>query len=207
VGDGILSPYGVFAPARMVSTSYAGCLGSFSVTALPVPSDGCQVIGQKVVQNNGCFNDLSPIGLSEVTDGLSQTFFFVEKSTTVLRELDVIDPDQYRNHGWYVSGNWGDTLATTFYPPNAYLRVALGSMTAVRDSASSLHPGGLHALMGDGSVRFVKDTIQTWPFDALTGAPLGTHMNTGGWYDSVPSPGVWQALSTRGSGEVVSGDW
>ena len=43
---------------------------------------------------------------------------------------------------------------------------------------SSYHPGGVNLMLGDGSVRFIKETV------ALS---------------------VWRALSTRNGGEVVSG--
>jgi prepilin-type processing-associated H-X9-DG protein len=44
---------------------------------------------------------------------------------------------------------------------------------------SSLHPGGVNLLFGDGSVRFVKSSV-----DLVT----------------------WRALGTRKGGEVVSAD-
>ena len=69
------------------------------------------------------------------------------------------------------------TLVTTLYPPNACDKVAGASMTAWTNSASSMHPGGLNVLMGDGSVRFIKDTIQTWPFSPVTGNPAGASQN------------------------------
>jgi hypothetical protein len=46
-------------------------------------------------------------------------------------------------------------------------------------NARSYHPGGVNALVGDGSVRFVKSTI-----DGM----------------------VWRALGTIAGGEIVSGD-
>ncbi len=46
-------------------------------------------------------------------------------------------------------------------------------------AATSRHPGGVNAMLMDGSIRFVKNSI------------------------ALP---VWQALSTRASGEVISGD-
>lgn len=52
-------------------------------------------------------------------------------------------------------------------------------------SATSLHPGGVHALFLDGSVRFVSDSI-----DSGTSAP--------GNY------GVWGAMGTRSGGEVAT---
>ena len=44
----------------------------------------------------------------------------------------------------------------------------------------SLHPGGANVLMGDGSVRFIKQSI---------------NLRT------------WQALSSRAVGEVISADY
>jgi prepilin-type processing-associated H-X9-DG protein len=57
------------------------------------------------------------------------------------------------------------------HPPNSPL--------GHTDEFCSLHPGGANVLMGDGSVRFVKQQI-----NLLT----------------------WAALSSRSNGEVISGD-
>jgi prepilin-type N-terminal cleavage/methylation domain-containing protein/prepilin-type processing-associated H-X9-DG protein len=208
--EAALSPYGVPDPPdgrrQMIFTSYAGCSGMFAVTAFPIPANQCRPQSQAIAQNNGVFHDVSPIGLASVADGLSNTMFMAEKATTTYRELDVVDPENFSRYGWYITGNYGDTLFTTFYPPNMYRKAAIGAGGAHSYAASSLHPGGLNVLMGDGSVRFIKDTIQTWPFDALSGQPIGAKRNPEGWWENVPSPGVWQALSTRSGGEVISAD-
>ena len=78
--------------------------------------------GALVAECNGVFNDLSPIRLSSVTDGLSNTIFMAEKAVTALQGL-AYNPTYVAEHGWYITGNWGDTLVTTFYPPNACDRV------------------------------------------------------------------------------------
>jgi prepilin-type processing-associated H-X9-DG protein len=46
-------------------------------------------------------------------------------------------------------------------------------------TATSNHPGGVHVAFGDGSVRFVKDSID---------------------------PRTWWGLGTRAGREVISGD-
>jgi prepilin-type N-terminal cleavage/methylation domain-containing protein/prepilin-type processing-associated H-X9-DG protein len=206
LNPGQLTEYGVRDPAHMVFTSYAGSMGSLAVAAVPLPTNKCIVPAILFAQCNGAFNDLAPIRMASVADGLSNTIFLAEKSTTILETLDIVDPDLFSKRGWYITGNWGDTLITTMYPPNAYKKVVLGAARAWTDSASSFHPGGVNVLMGDGSVRFIKESIQSWPSDPSTGKPAGASLSTGGWWTKLPRAGVWQALSTRSGGEVLDGD-
>jgi prepilin-type N-terminal cleavage/methylation domain-containing protein/prepilin-type processing-associated H-X9-DG protein len=206
LNPGALTQYGVPDPARMVFTSYAGMIGLLPVLAQPLLNNNCVVPNTLIAQCNGVFNDLSPIHFASVTDGLSNTIFMAEKATTILQGLNVLNPQFAAQHGWYITGNWGDTLITSLYPPNACDKVALVAMTAWTNSASSMHPGGLNVLMGDGSVRFVKDTIQTWAFNPISGNPVGASQNSQGAWVNLPPSGVWQALSTRGGGELVGSD-
>ena len=114
-----------------------------------------------------------------------------------------------------------DGLANTIYliqVPPVYQRpwVAGGGATVqgVPESRSiapfvSVQSDGKHGafvLMADGSVRFIKETIDSWPFDKFTGEPVGAVYTPGGWWENVPKPGVWQALSTRAGGETLSAD-
>jgi prepilin-type processing-associated H-X9-DG protein len=206
LNSGALTRYGVPDPAKMVFTSYAGMIGSLPVLAQPLPSNSCVVPSSLIGQCNGVFNDLSPIRLASVTDGLSNTMFMAEKATTILQELNSLNPDYAAQHGWYIAGNWGDTLVTSLYPPNACDKVAPVAMTAWTNSASSMHPGGLNVLMGDGSVRFIKDSIQSSPFNPISGNPAGASQDGQGAWINLPPSGVWQAISTRSGGEVVSSD-
>ncbi|WP_435020407.1 DUF1559 domain-containing protein [Tundrisphaera sp. TA3] len=91
----------------------------------------------------------------------------------------------------------GDSIMsafTTAFPPNrrtmggANREFDLDFVTVTEKSlgptfasltARSYHPGGVNALFGDGSIRFVKDTI---------------------------APSTWRALGTFAGGEVVSAD-
>jgi prepilin-type N-terminal cleavage/methylation domain-containing protein/prepilin-type processing-associated H-X9-DG protein len=197
---------GLASPGELVQAffaNYSGCYGSFYIR---IGSCSPYAAAQRS-QANGAFNDLAPLTLAGVTDGLSNTLFVSEHSMPPLRRSDAITHDtSYTRFGWYYLGNWGDTLLTTFFPPNSFLKVGAGAGDAYAYSASSAHPNGLNALMGDGSVRFIKDTIQSWPYDRTSGYPLGAQVGGGGAWTNTPPPSIWQALATRSGGDLVPGD-
>lgn len=210
LAPGELARYGLADPPgarrRMAFSTYAGLTGSFQVTAFPLAIHRCRVPAEARAANNGAFHDVSPISASSFTDGLANTIVVSEKSTVTLKVLDQLHPAHFQKHGWYITGNWADTLVTTFYPPNAFKTTGLGAINARLNSASSLHPGGVNVLLGDGSVHFVKESIDSWPFSPANGQPVGARRTIGDWWENLPRAGVWQALSTRGGGEVVSSD-
>ncbi|MFI5460891.1 MAG: DUF1559 domain-containing protein [Isosphaerales bacterium] len=181
-----------------VFASYGACLGSFFVAAEPTVDHGCRVDPRAITQLNGPFG-IAPVSLASVRDGLGQTAFVAERATAPMREWG---ETLYGRCGWYYTGSLQDTLTTSFFPPNAFRKVD----SPFPSGASSLHPGGLNVLMGDGSVRFIGDTVNTWPSDPESGVPVGAIHNPGGYWEHTPPAGVWQALWTRASGEVVSGD-
>ena len=189
------SAYGLPNPAglswSMWFTSYSGNFGSMGTQAIPRPETNCLVAAQKIAQNNGLFNDRSPIRFAEITDGLGNTLMVTEKAVDLFRVYDPGTGIEAVRFGWYVNGNFGDTLLSTFHPPNAYRSLGPG---VLRYAASSYHSQGINALMADGSVRFIKETIDSWPFDPRTNRPVGIHRNPGGWWEQIPKPGVWQKL-------------
>src|SRR3954447_16851390 len=110
-------------------------------------------------------------------------------------------------------------MFTTLYPPNPKIQIVQNG-TIFPMSASSFHPGGINAAFADGSVHFIKDTINAWPLPTTTGAngislppqvvyPVAWNANPSGIFSIVPGSGnlpVWESLSTRAGGEVISAD-
>ena len=187
---------GLFPGAAVMNyTSYAGSSGTWF--AAP-PFD------------NGLFYLNSAVTFASVTDGTSNTIAFGERAHSLL------DATSAQNWHWWTSGNYGDTMFSTFFPVNSFRKTAGiygGSGNATGDAyiagASSLHPGGANFAFLDGSVRFLKDTIDSWPPDPATGKPLGVSFSPPTGQPTL-APGttfhVYQALSTRNGGEVVSSD-
>jgi len=180
-------------PMLLTSTSYAGIRGSTATSAFPDPALNCRISPNNALEANGCLTDVSPITFASVTDGLSTTMIVAEKAVATLRAFDTPDakkPNSFEHSGWWFSGDNGDTLITTYFPPDARNKIKISAPEAWLWSASSLHPGGVNSLMADGSVRFMKDTVQSWILDPTLALPSG-------------SPGIWQALGTRNGSESV----
>jgi prepilin-type N-terminal cleavage/methylation domain-containing protein/prepilin-type processing-associated H-X9-DG protein len=177
-------------------TSYAGCFGSLSVFAQPSPDNGCKVDPRVLAQVDGCLCDVTPVGFASIADGLSSTILGAERATSLYRAWGA---DEFGDRGWYFMGNIRDTLFVGTTPPNSFRRVDRPGT-----GASSLHPGGVNVLIADGSVRFVKETVQSWPIDSTNGHPAGAKFVPPGYWTNVPAPGVWQALTTRSHGEAIS---
>jgi prepilin-type N-terminal cleavage/methylation domain-containing protein/prepilin-type processing-associated H-X9-DG protein len=181
-------------------TSYACCTGTwYNHGRNPV----------RTAQNNGLFWGASSVRFAEVTDGTSHTIALGERAHALLTK------ETASCWSWWPDGDIGDTLFSTLYPINPQKRIQDGSLPFTDSlywscSASSLHPGGANFAMLDGSVRFVKDTIDCWTIDPSTNLPVG--MSQGGnpvlysWDPTVLRWGVYQKLATRNFDDVVSDD-
>jgi len=106
------------------------------------------------------------------------------------------DYRDWRGQRW-ADGGICYTGFQTILPPNAPSCMRQGNWDEGRGTltAQSFHPGGVNGLMGDGSVRFISETIET--------GNLGLSWNAyNGGASTGPSPyGVWGALGSRQGGE------
>ena len=181
----------------VATTSYVGSYGSILVLPLVnLPGSNCRVDPRIWAQVNGVIAGPESIRAADIRDGLSTTMLLAERSMTKIQRQD---ERMYQNFGDWYSGWPGDTVLAAMWPPNG-ASVETGVL-----GMSSLHPGGVHVGFCDGSARFVKDSINSWPLDALD-YPSGSTLTPGGWWIDLPRPGVWQAMATRAGGEIVSGD-
>jgi prepilin-type N-terminal cleavage/methylation domain-containing protein/prepilin-type processing-associated H-X9-DG protein len=186
----------------LVATSnYSGCYGAFLVNAIPRPKTNCLIDPRLSSQADGVFSDLSPINPAMITDGLSNTIF-ISEHVVGLYEGTQDPPESRYRFGWYMVGNWGDTLLTTFFPPNLQARVGPLAGQNLAFSASSYHANGVNVLMGDNSVRFVANSIESWAFNSTTGDPANLSFNPPGWWEGTARMRLWQSLSTRAGGEI-----
>jgi prepilin-type N-terminal cleavage/methylation domain-containing protein/prepilin-type processing-associated H-X9-DG protein len=153
----------------------------------------------------------SNVKISDITDGTSNTVMIGE---AVFGRLSQTDQNCWH---WYTAGNYGDSMQTNMYPPNpdkadeSFTDSTLTNGANVFiNSASSNHPGGVNFAFCDGSVKFIKNTINSWPVGVKNGkfVPINLIYNANGTY-SLPLGsqwGIYQALSTRNGGEVISAD-
>ena len=129
---------------------------------------------------------------------------FADPSTCVTAATDPLNPGFYPAGGIsYRGGNWvdwggRDTLFTTILPPNGPSCAHDGSpWNDVILSPASYHPGIVQAVMADGSVRSINETINA----ETAGRASEANVISG------QSPyGVWGALGTRAGGETISSD-
>ena len=194
-------------PIPMTFSSYAGNLGSliYYDNANQGQSNGIfQFVGGTPL-NTGYGTVTS---LASITDGTSNTFLYGEHAHSKISAS--ADPGDFYGANWWTSGDFGDTNFSTIFPPNYWTAALTGSdpsstfpkLTPRANNfaitATSQHPGGCNFAFCDGSVKFIKNTINSWNPAGLVFANPN--------YTTVPANGVYQSLSTKGGGEVISAD-
>ncbi len=185
-------------PAPFPGNNYAACSGSTAYMAPDRIPDW-----PVAARPNGVFFHESSVRSSDVLDGLSNTAYFSElligrgKGTGDRTDLLLVDvaTDQFLSDA-PCTGSLAYFSYSGSYPYEHYFGAIYNHTRTPNDnrpscvninkrwnpmqarmSARSWHPGGVNALLGDGSVRFVKNSVR---------------------------PGIWNALATRGGAEVFT---
>jgi prepilin-type N-terminal cleavage/methylation domain-containing protein/prepilin-type processing-associated H-X9-DG protein len=190
--------------------SYASSQGTYWSNYYIGAKGGTQV----QTQQNGALIIDGKVTIASITDGTSNTFVFGEKAHGYFAQFDSYTND---TQAWQ-TGLYFDTMFTTTYPPN----LATGNTPGLTPSgfkyyyatdASSYHAGGLNFAFCDGSVRFIKNSIQSWTFTTGQADSYGDQIPDGTTFNAstiiwggTPQLGIYQALSTRAGGEVISSD-
>jgi len=188
----------------VTSQSYVANYGN-TVTAQPATYTNAVYPGSPIAYGGAPFADIdgpgggnggkAVFGLNTFTDGTSNTLLVSECVVgTGARQPPYNAPYDLRGFSW-----WGSAACFTgLMPPNTTspdvtesqdyciypyqgnppCTAPTGTLLRV-NFARSRHPGGVNAAMGDGSVKFIKNSI---------------------------SLNIWRALSTTRGGEVVSAD-
>jgi prepilin-type N-terminal cleavage/methylation domain-containing protein/prepilin-type processing-associated H-X9-DG protein len=196
-------------PESGVHTTYVGSAGPWYTYAANAPGiSGLDFPGARG-NVQGVLGFYSATTLSSITDGTSQTLLFGERAFAKIAG-DQAAQTQYDL--WYSSSSGGHCLFTAAYPVNPWKRFTSTQQGidyydfTWSDSASSFHPGGANFAFCDGSVRFLKDTIGCWAYDAQGREPLVQLTQFTYAIKPGTSVGPYQKLATRASGEVVGAD-
>jgi len=201
-------------PIPMTFSSYAGNLGPLIYQHNDPSLSTMQGIfahtGNVIAGGTANF---PPVRLASITDGTSNTIMYGEHAHSKISALSASNTDMF-GINWWTSGDYGDTTFSSIFPPNYFntedQALAAGAQPQIvprqsnfADTVTSMHPGGANFAFCDGSVRFIKSSINSWNPRAIT-----TNGNSGAYAYNLNGQtyGVYQALSTRNGGEVISSD-
>jgi prepilin-type N-terminal cleavage/methylation domain-containing protein/prepilin-type processing-associated H-X9-DG protein len=181
-------------------SSYCASAGTwFQQVGLDDPT-----LQSRVGNSNGVVFQLSRVNIAGISDGTSNTIMMSEWA------YGKLEPLERQLWHWWPGCTAGDATFTTLFPLNPTgrcLNTGTRFNSSLTGAAGSFHPGGANFAFCDGSVRFIKDSTNTMPFSSDT--CVGNSIAYDGTLYSVAPPnqfGVYQALSTRAGGEVISGD-
>jgi hypothetical protein len=159
------------------TTNYKGCLGDSVQTSgagddSPFPDLGSKPDCHNTAECNGLIwrnTYFAPIPFRKVIDGVSHTFMVGET---------VVEQD-YHSAAYFADGDWatcGNPL-NFFIVPATEQNIKAAPQWMQARGFKSMHPGGAHFVMADGSAHFVNESIDH---------------------------NVYRGLATRNGGEIAS---
>jgi prepilin-type N-terminal cleavage/methylation domain-containing protein/prepilin-type processing-associated H-X9-DG protein len=191
-------------PVKIQFSSYAASTGDWFVQTTPNGSNWQDINAS----NNGLIFLQSNRKIADITDGTSNTIALGERGHGLLAP-SVRDT-------WHWWAGVSRVMFTAQWPMNPQNKLSDSSQSGAGPiiganpsifllTASSFHPNGCNFAFADGSVRFLKDSIDCWPLDPTTGDPTSLDVDANGLYfvKQGAKVGVYQALSTRNGGEIV----
>ncbi len=146
-------------PVELAVGNYIGMFGTLHMRNVCAPP-GARCEG------DGTFFFQRGVGFQEITDGLSQTLIVGERSSKL------------------APSTWVGVVTCGQHAPARIVGMALAPPNSLQGddpfhNFSSFHPGGVHFLLGDGSVRFFSENIEMRVFQALStrsgGEPVGNY--------------------------------
>jgi prepilin-type N-terminal cleavage/methylation domain-containing protein/prepilin-type processing-associated H-X9-DG protein len=187
--DGRQTPLAVPAQTSVgyTQSSYAGNGGVTNIINWCSSSNGVSCTGW--IPTTGMFGVDSSVNMADVKDGTSNTVMVGECSQFKN------DPDSVMNF-WTVGANFGSSVGNGVTRPQGFVLMIAkpnASMLIPQPSSSgsstdrlstqwqvmgqwgfrSLHPGGANMAFADGSVRFLKETVNISTYQALSTKNLG----------------------------------
>jgi prepilin-type N-terminal cleavage/methylation domain-containing protein len=115
------------------------------------------------LEQTGVVKQFDPNRIADISDGTSNTLLVAEKRLNLTNLGQIQDDDDIG----YTSGWDQDTVRSTDQTPAPDFRGAEGSHATGQFRFGSSHPGGIYAVMADGSVRFIKFTVDPRTFKLL----------------------------------------
>ena len=112
-------------------------------------------------------------------------------------KLDKVEPWGERGAYWFIGKPLSNGFSTNLPPNSLTCSFGFSAFGPVIGGVSSFHPGGANTAMMDGSVRFIRDTIDTG--DAIP--PKARLLLTNQAVEGKSTYGVWGALGSINGGE------